>query len=56
MQRCENCRSADVFEINLTGAAGEPLHLTSCRGCEHRTWTDANGAPVASLAKALTAA
>lgn len=56
MQRCENCWSSDLFEIDLAGADGQPLHLMSCRSCEHRTWTDATGARVSSLAEALSAA
>lgn len=37
MEHCPNCRSTDLFEMDLT-VAGVPLHFSHCRACEHRWW------------------
>lgn len=48
MRTCENCQSPDLFQVDVTIAAG-PTRFAHCRRCEHRWWSDSAGARVAPL-------
>ena len=53
--RCESCASPSVTRISITMSEGSVVDFTSCRRCEHRSYT-AGGEPVGlDCVKALAA-
>jgi DNA-directed RNA polymerase subunit RPC12/RpoP len=48
--QCPACGSRRLMQIAMTLTDGTPVRFTSCRGCEHRSWTQAEGIlPVESV-------
>lgn len=55
MNPCPHCRSTDLVMVEMSLAAG-PLLFAHCRACEHRWWTDLDGARVIALNDVLSRA
>lgn len=48
MHRCLNCGSTDLFTMELTVSRG-PARFRHCRACEHRWWSELDGAGALAL-------
>ena len=44
---CAACGSDCVTRLAMTLTDGTPVSFTSCHRCEHRTWTELGGGPLA---------
>ena len=53
-ERCPACASPRLTQIAMTLTDGTPVQFTSCRHCEHRSWT--NGDEVLPVESVLTKA